>query len=148
MGVSRAKLRVEWLTDFDGIESFRDPWMELESRVDNRTVYVTHDYLMSWFQAYAYTTYTDFGAPLIGTIFDGSTLVGIAPLISSRSAMAGIPVRDLSLAGYNLNAGELLVLDDRPEIFEALVRTLADRGRLGRPDPEQRGGSWKPIENH
>lgn len=124
---SLQELHINWLQGLDAIERLRDPWEILESTVQGRTVYATFDYVTSWYEAYALTRYTDFGEPLVGAIWTGSSLVGIAPLISSPSTLAGIPVRDLSLANYNLCAGELLLCDDRPETFETLIRSLVDR---------------------
>lgn len=121
------RLRVDWLNSLDAVEALRDHWMALESKVDDRTVYVTHDYLASWYLAYASTKHTDFGEPLVGAVWDESTLLGIAPFISSKSTLGRIPVRYLAFAGYNLQAGEVLVLDGRAEIFEALLGSLADR---------------------
>lgn len=122
-----AKLRVEWLNSLDAIEALRDHWMALESRVDDRTVYATHDYLASWYRAYASKKYTDLGEPLVGAVWDESTLLGIAPFISSKSTLARIPVRSLVFAAYNLNAGEVLALNGRAEVFGALLCSLADR---------------------
>lgn len=123
----RAKLRVDWLNTLDAIDRLGGDWKALESRVEHRTVYVTHDYLAPWYRAYAGTKYTAFGEPLVGAVWDGSTLIGAAPFISAKSTLAKVPVRGLACAGYNLNAGELLVLDGRAEIFDALLRSLAGR---------------------
>lgn len=120
-----SSFRVEWLADLTRIEALRHDWMELESKVQDRTVYVTHDFVVSWYRGYAGTKYTNFGEPLVGAVWDGSTLVGVAPLIASRSTLGRVPVRRLDLAGYNIQAGEFLALDGRPDILTTIMCAVA-----------------------
>src|SRR5919109_5594616 len=82
-----SSLRVEWLADLGKIQALRRDWMELESKVRDRTVYVTHDYVVAWYKGYGGTKHTAFGKPLVGAVWDGPTLVGVAPFIACRPTL-------------------------------------------------------------
>jgi CelD/BcsL family acetyltransferase involved in cellulose biosynthesis len=122
-----SSLRVEWLADLGKIQALRRDWMDLESKVRDRTVYVTHDYVVSWYKGYGGTRYTAFGKPLVGAVWDGSTLVGVAPFIACRPTFGKVPVRRLDFAGYNLQAGEFLSWDGRSDVLVAIIYALAER---------------------
>jgi CelD/BcsL family acetyltransferase involved in cellulose biosynthesis len=124
----RNGLRIEWTTSLDEVRRLRQPWLELQERVSRRTVYCDHDWIVAWYEVYSGTKYTDGGEALVGAAWDGRDLVGVAPLIRTRSRVARIPVRELLFAGFNLQAGEFIALDDRPEIPSEFLRSLERHG--------------------
>jgi CelD/BcsL family acetyltransferase involved in cellulose biosynthesis len=118
---------VEWLTDPVNIEALKSDWTGFEATVRDRTVYGTFDYVTSWYRGYCGTECTGFGTPLVGVVRDRDALVCLAPLIACNSTLARVPIRRLDLAGYTLQAGELLVAADRDDALAALLSSLADR---------------------
>lgn len=121
-------LRIEWHTDLREIRKLRDPWLALQARVAQRTVYCDHDWIVGWYECYAGTKYTDFGQPLVGAAWENDQLVGVAPLTSARSKFARVPVQSLGFAGFNLQAGEFLAPEDRPDIVAGLLASLTEKG--------------------
>jgi len=120
-------IRVEWISDLAEIRRLRGPWLALSDRMQRRTVYSDHDWILAWYEHYALTDDTHFGTPMVGVAWQGEQLIGIAPLLIASASFAKVPVRRISFAGYNLQAGEFLTLDGRPEIQAAFIRSLAAR---------------------
>ncbi|MDH5513384.1 MAG: GNAT family N-acetyltransferase [Gammaproteobacteria bacterium] len=114
---SVAPYSVEWLSDLADIERLEPMWRALESRVSDRTVFVTWDYLITWYRHYGGI----YGEPLVGVARKGDDLVGIAPLVVRRSTVGRIPVRRVDFACYDGEAGEFLIVDDNPEAAGELV---------------------------
>lgn len=123
------EMRVEWTTDLAEIRALRQPWLQLQERVQKRTVYCDHDWIVSWYESYCGTKYTGYGQALVGAAWQNGELVGVAPMITVRSRIARIPVREVLFAGFNLQAGELLMLDARPDIASEILRSGVRRGR-------------------
>jgi CelD/BcsL family acetyltransferase involved in cellulose biosynthesis len=123
---SRA-IRVEWITDWTEIRQLREPWLALSDRIQRRTVYSDHDWILAWYEHYAHTDDSDSGVPLVGVAWEGEQLVGVAPLLIAHASFAKVPVRRINFAGYNLQAGEFLALDGRPGIPAAFIQSLASR---------------------
>ena len=123
-------MRIEWYRDLEEIEQFRDSWVSLQETTHERTLYCCFDYIMSWYQCYGGSRFIDRGTPLVGLAYDGDTLIGVAPMVESRSTFSRIPVRRVDCAGYNLAAGELLIRDGCSGVVEAFVDALRDELRF------------------
>jgi hypothetical protein len=120
-------LTIVWITDLVEIRKLREPWLALSDQVQRRTAYSDHDWVLAWYDHYAHSEDTDSGTPLVGVSWDGEQLIGVAPLLIADGSFAKIPVRRISFAGFNLQAGEFLALDGRPEIQAAFIHSLASR---------------------
>jgi CelD/BcsL family acetyltransferase involved in cellulose biosynthesis len=76
------------------------------------------------------TRLVGYGEPLVGTAWDGTDLIGIAPMISSNASFAKVPVRRADCAGTTVAAGELLIRDNMPGIVGRFVGSLIDKGNF------------------
>lgn len=121
-------LRIEWLHSLNEIEALKDEWLNLESMVSDRTVFAGYDYVIPWYRHYSGNSYEHYGEPLLGLAWEGKKLVGVAPLTFWRGTLGKVPVHRIDFAGFNAQAGEFLVLDDKPEITAGFINSLIDNG--------------------
>lgn len=115
-------LSIDWVRSVTEIDALAAEWTELESRVEDRTVQSTFDYLDTWYRNYA-GSYG--GDPLVGVARRGSHTVGIAPLVVRRGTVGKVPITRIDFAAHDAHAGEFLVEDDHPETITALIESLA-----------------------
>ena len=113
-------IKVEWITRVADIDALAGEWTELESAVQDRTVFSTFDFLATWYRNYA----GPYGEPLIGTARRGGALIGVAPLVILNGRLARIPVARVQFAMHDAYSGEFLVEDDHPEIIGAFIDSL------------------------
>ena len=114
-------LTVEWLRSLARIESLAEEWSVLEAAVQDRTVFSTFDYLVTWYRNYA----GEYGGdPLVGIARRGSQLVGVAPLVVCAGRVGRVPVTRVHFAVHEAYAGEFLVEDDHPETIAAFLDSL------------------------
>jgi CelD/BcsL family acetyltransferase involved in cellulose biosynthesis len=114
-------LTVEWVNSLAHIEALADEWVALEDAVQDRTVFSTFDYLVTWYRNYA----GEYGGdPLLGIARRGSRLVGVAPLVVKAGRVGRIPVTRVHFAVHDAHAGEFLVEDDHPETLAAFLDSL------------------------
>ena len=125
---SPQSVTVEWITRVADIEALAGEWKALESAVQDRTVFSTFDFLVTWYRNYA-GAYG--GDPLIGIARRGGTLVGVAPLVIRRGRLVGIPLTKVQFAMHDCFAGEFLVEDDHPETIGAFIDSLASEVKCG-----------------
>jgi CelD/BcsL family acetyltransferase involved in cellulose biosynthesis len=121
----QSALRVEFLTEIEQIEALRDPWRALEARVKDRTVYVSHDYIMAMYFGYRATHHTAFAEPFVCTAWEGPDLVAVFPFFIARATLGKIPIHRLSLAGDILQAAEFLISEEHPQALEQSFEHLA-----------------------
>ena len=119
---------VNWITRVADIEALAGEWRAFESAVQDRTVFSTFDFLVTWYRNYA-GAYG--GDPLIGIARRGGTLVGVAPLVIRRGRLGGIPLTRVQFAMHDCYAGEFLVEDDHPETVGAFIDSLAGGVKFG-----------------
>jgi CelD/BcsL family acetyltransferase involved in cellulose biosynthesis len=122
------RLTVEWITRVADIDALAGEWRALESAVEDRTVFSTFDFLVTWYRNYA-GAYG--GEPLVGIARRGGTLVGVAPLVIRHGRLGGIPVTRVQFAMHDCYAGEFLVEDDHPETIGAFIDSLATVVKCG-----------------
>ena len=120
-------LRIEWVTRLEEVDRLREPWMRLQEEVQQRTVYSTFDYVLSWYHKYGGPASYQYGDPLVGLAWEGDKLVGIAPMADRNATFGKVPVRRIDFAGTNLQAGEFMVLGGRREVAARLIDSLLDR---------------------
>lgn len=114
-------VRVDWLRKVSEIDALAAEWSELEAAVQERTVFSTFDYLITWYRHYAGG---DSGEALVGVARRGTRLVGVAPLVVGRARVGRVPVTRVSFAIHDAHAGEFLLEDGDPEIIADLIRSL------------------------
>ena len=119
---------VNWITRVADIEALAGEWRALESAVQDRTVFSTFDFLLTWYRHYA-GAYG--GDPLVGIARRGGALVGVAPLVIRRGRLGGIPLTRVQFAMHDCYAGEFLVEDDHPETVGAFIDSLAGGVKFG-----------------
>lgn len=120
-------IRVEWLSNAADLTALEAPWRALEAAVHHRSHVSTFDFLYPWYRHYA-GAYG--GTPVVGCAWEGSDLVGVAPLTVRRGTLGRIPVTRVDFAPNDSIAGEFLVRDDRPDIVATLLHSLADHERF------------------
>jgi hypothetical protein len=120
---------VEWIRGIDRIEDLRERWQELEAQLEQPALCGRYDFAIPWYHAYAGDPPYGWGDPLVGLIWDGSELVGVAPLITSRGSFSKVPVHRADCAGHNHDAGELLLRPGEAGAYEKVVDSL--RNELG-----------------
>lgn len=117
-------LEVKWLVTLPEIESMEFQWRQLENSVFRRTVFSTFDYIIPWYRHYAGNGFEQYGTPLVGVVRNGNDVVAIAPFTAWRGTLGNIPVRKIDLAGFNAEAGEILVRDDCPAAVACILEGL------------------------
>jgi len=88
--VASTPLRVDAITDFDSFMNAKPVWDRLVEKAEIAHPFLTHDWIRSWWES--------FGARRelrIVMVRNGGELIGIAPLMISRTKIYGIPVREL-----------------------------------------------------
>jgi len=120
-------VRIEWVTKLEEVERLREVWMRLEAEVQQRTVYSTFDYVMSWYHKYGGPASYQYGDPLVGLAWEDERLVGIAPMAERSASFGKVALKRIDWAGTNLQAGELLVQDGRRDVAARLIDELLDR---------------------
>jgi CelD/BcsL family acetyltransferase involved in cellulose biosynthesis len=114
-------LSVRWSESLADIAALESAWRALEAEAADATPMASFDYLMPWYTHYAGHA----GRPLVGTAWEGATLVGLAPLLMRPGRVAGIPLRCVQFAAGGAEAGEFLRPAGRPEIAGAFLESLA-----------------------
>ena len=118
-------LRVEAISDFDSFRNLKPAWDRLvkESKIGHP--FLTHDWICSWWEC--------FGAGRTLTIVmvsQGGELIGIAPLMISRTKIYGIPVRELgSISNDHTPRFDFIVSGDPAAVMEAIWIHLWERRR-------------------
>ena len=120
---------VEWIRGIDRIEDLRERWKGLEDQIEHPALCGRYDFAIPWYHAYAGSPPYGWGDPLVGLIWYGPELVGVAPLITSRGSFSKIPVHRADCAGHNHDAGELLLKPGTVGAHEKVVDSL--RNELG-----------------
>lgn len=118
-----AAARVEWRSSAPDLETLRAPWRVLESATSGRTIFSNAEYALPWYRAYEGLR----GAPLVGAVWEGERLAGVAPLVLWDGTLGRVPVRRVDFVGHNWDGGEFLVEDGRPDRIDALVGSLVER---------------------
>jgi CelD/BcsL family acetyltransferase involved in cellulose biosynthesis len=108
----------------DGLEA---AWRALEEAVAHRTHLSSFDFLGPWYRRYA-GEYG--GAPLIGTAWRGTSLVGVAPLTVRRGTVGRVPVTRVEFAPSDVPAGELLLDPACPDAAATLLHSLVETARF------------------
>jgi CelD/BcsL family acetyltransferase involved in cellulose biosynthesis len=119
-------LRIDWHSRIDEIEALEPAWRALESTVADRMVLSTFDYLVPWYRHYYCQGIQ--GRPLFGAAWEGTELVGIAPLVRRWDILGHVPVRRIDFAAYSAEGGEFLVRDNRPELVIEFLHALRKAG--------------------
>jgi CelD/BcsL family acetyltransferase involved in cellulose biosynthesis len=115
-------LAVRWTSEAGAIASLEAPWRQLEAAASGRTPLVSGDYLLPWYRHYAGRA----GRPLVGSAWEGTTLVGLAPLVVRRGRVGGVPLQCVQFAAAAGEAGEFLLADGRPDLAGAFLESLGD----------------------
>lgn len=114
----------EWLDRQEQVEALESEWRSIESRVTDRMVFGSWDYLVAWYRHMGGVH----GAPLVGVARRAGSVVGIAPLAIRKATLGRVPVRRVESAGHDGDAGELLVPAEERPLLEGLFHSLFERG--------------------
>jgi len=115
-----ASLRVVAHSDFAAISE--EQWQQLWERCPEATVFQRREWLLAWWTTYGSATHR---LQLIA-VYDGTRLVGLAPLYRKPLRLLNLGVPTLSLLGDGHSDYQvLLVQDNDAQITMALVAALA-----------------------
>ncbi|PLX88220.1 MAG: hypothetical protein C0618_04780 [Desulfuromonas sp.] len=116
-------IRIEWLTDMDSVDAIAHRWKQLAAVTAKRTLFSCYEWVSVWYRHYgAY-----YGYPLVGVASDNARVVAIFPLVFRQATFGKIPVRLAEFAGFNAEAGELLVAPGYDAVVGALVSSLLEQ---------------------
>jgi CelD/BcsL family acetyltransferase involved in cellulose biosynthesis len=113
-------IAVRWSSGVDEIAALEGPWRALEASATSATPLASCDYLLPWYRHYSGRA----GLPLVGTAWEGGTLVAVAPLVQRPARVGGVPVRCVQFAAAGAEAGEFLLAEGRPQLAGALLDSL------------------------
>ncbi|QLA18414.1 GNAT family N-acetyltransferase [Desulfolutivibrio sulfoxidireducens] len=119
--------RARWVTEVGAWRDMARAWDELAALARPDNPFLTHDWLMAWWEVYGV------GRRLaLAVVEDGERLMGVAPLWSGRRGQAGVALRTLSYLGGDFGGAEYLdflvpVGGEKP-FFAALVRLMDGSG--------------------
>ena len=130
-------VRLELIEDVSGLRGLEDAWLDLLQRSDAASIYVTPEWMRAWWQVFSA------GRRLfVVAAWDGSLLVGLAPLLLRRVFQMGcLPFRRLEFIGTGeresdeVGSNYLDILLDRTR--ETEIASLLWDAILG-----QWGGRW------
>src|SRR5262245_35055809 len=111
---------VRWSTGVDEILGLEEPWRALAESAPSSTPLGSADYLLPWYRHYSGRS----GRPLVGSAWEGGTLVAVAPLVERTARVGGLPVRCVQFAASGAEAGEFLLAEGRPALAGALLDSL------------------------
>lgn len=116
-------LRVEVVTTLDGLIRIGPAWDHVVDQAGITHPFLSHDWVRSWWEA--------FGARRVLKVLlikDQDELIGIAPLMISRTAFYGLPVRELGFI-YNDHTPrfDFIVLRDQAAVYDAISQHLKER---------------------
>lgn len=80
MGQERAMVTVEKIDNSEGFKHLHETWCQLLDRIGDPCIYLTHEWLYSW-----WTVYGDDKELYILAVKDGQNIIGIAPLMLTVS---------------------------------------------------------------
>jgi len=122
----KPSLRISWYRDLESITALGPAWRDLQSQVTERTVHATHDWVVTW---YRHLLPLDHGSPMLAAVWEGSDLVGLAPLLVWNGTIGRVPVHRIDGVGHNWEQGEFLVAAGRIDVYRRLLdAVLAIRG--------------------
>lgn len=119
-------LRVERVTEVQELIALKDDWDRLVDRSLQPELYVAHDWVSLWCK---YFVTKDELCVLL--VWDGSCLLGIAPLIRTARSLKGVPVRQLGfmLNSCNVRGNVVLAPDRMKECLAAVLSYLRSIGK-------------------
>ena len=117
--VADASLQLVTHTDFAAINA--EQWQQLWERCPDATVFQRREWLLAWWTTYGSATHR---LQLIAA-YDGTRLVGLAPLYRKRRRLLELGVPTLSLLGDGHSDYQVLMVQDNDaQITAALVSAL------------------------
>jgi len=105
------------IKDTEQFEAMRDRWNGLLAKGEVNHLYLTHEFLLSWWKNLG-----DGAELLIVEVTDGDDTLAIAPLMITKSTLMKLPVRKVEFIGSGWGYGGIIVGSDRKE--EALEKVF------------------------
>lgn len=136
---------METISKIDNTEAFEAlaaEWNGLLSRNDTDNVFLTHEWVRSWWQAFG----SEHDLYLL-TIRDGGTLVGLAPLMRSRAGLAGRKRRVIQFIGTpNADYADIIGPEKEQLVELVCVYLAAHRDEWDRVELSQIGQASATTE--
>lgn len=117
-------LRVERVDNLAKLKTVEGLWGELLTRCRSGSVniFLTFEWVSSWWAHFG----TDKDLCVL-IVWDGSTILGIAPLMVARERYCGVPARILSfLINRHTSRGDFIIADRHQEVLAAIVRHIEE----------------------
>lgn len=113
-------MRSDWIEDAERFLVLRDAWNELLRESHNDLLFMRHEWLSAWWQAYGRAA--DLRVLLL---YDDGRLIGAAPLMRSATRWHGLPIRLLKFTSSGVTPRSfLLARDNDPSVIGELLTAL------------------------
>lgn len=117
------QIRIETVSDTAGFAGLQSQWSRLVERAANASTFLTHDWLLSWWEAYQPPAQLQ-----ILTAHRDGELVGVAPLMIVREKRLGVPVHCLRFVGDGSSETDhmdfVLRIDMQEPVRAALIHAV------------------------
>jgi CelD/BcsL family acetyltransferase involved in cellulose biosynthesis len=114
-------MQVDVVTDYDGFRGLKDEWAELLRASRSDGVFLSHEWLSSWWQAFGGGSRMH-----VPCVRDGGRLVAAAPMCIRHARFRGMPVRRLGFMVNGVSAdADFVVADGERDARERLFAHLA-----------------------
>jgi hypothetical protein len=117
------RLHLETVSDFNSFLRLKQAWDSLVSSASQDPALVTHEEIRTWWESSGRRTMQ------ITVLREGSTLVGIAPMLEDTERFYGFKLRKLSFIwGPNVPRCDFIVAGRRMDIYRVLWEHIAAQG--------------------
>jgi CelD/BcsL family acetyltransferase involved in cellulose biosynthesis len=124
-GQIRMHLCVDGISDFDSFVKAKPAWDQLVEKISIGHPFLTHDWIRSWWESFGVKR-----ALKILMVSHAGELIGIAPLMISRTKIYGIPVRELgSISNDHTPRFDFIISSEPASVMEAMWLHLWERRR-------------------
>ena len=108
------------IRDLEGFLRLKEEWNSLLLRSTSGSVYLTHEWLASWWRSFAKA-----GDLLVILAKDEGRIIGAAPLMSLNGRFRGLPIRKVAFMGdANWTVGDFIISENREKVIEEMVERL------------------------
>jgi CelD/BcsL family acetyltransferase involved in cellulose biosynthesis len=119
------RLRVEAITDFDAFLNLKEAWDKLVASASVDHPFITHEWIRTWWESFGGTRTLH-----IVVAREGSTIVGIAPMLEETERFYGFKLRKLTFIwNAHVPRCDFIVEGKRLDVYRALWGYIAAQAR-------------------
>ena len=129
---------------WEEVARFRTEWNELVRHSYANEVFSTFDWLEAWSSGETRTA-----APHIVVLFEGGTVVAVAPLMKASRKVFGVGLRTLEFIGTpNSDYSDFIYADEAllPKLWSAVVASSEEVDLIYLPQIKETSPTWRYLE--